>query len=89
MRKQDIEIGRSYLAKVSGKLVSVKILRASVYGGWDARNLTTGREIRIKTAGRLRRNTGEATQAAYASLEAAAGTTRERTYKSVESLFGL
>jgi len=53
MRKKDVQIGKSYLAKVSGKKVMVRILRESPYGGWDACNETTGRQVRIRTAGRL------------------------------------
>jgi hypothetical protein len=54
MRKAEIVIGRTYLAKVSGNLVGVRILGESRFGGWDARNTTTGREVRIRNAGRLR-----------------------------------
>jgi len=55
MKKKDIEIGSTYLVKISGKLAPVRILQESIYGGWNGRNKTTGRDIRIKTAGRLRR----------------------------------
>lgn len=53
MRKRDVQIGKSYRAKVSGRKVMVRILRESIYGGWDAVNENTGRQIRIRTAGRL------------------------------------
>ena len=46
MKKTDIKIGGQYIAKVSGKLVPVQILRESVYGGWDGKNTVTGREVR-------------------------------------------
>ncbi len=55
MKKHEIEIGREYVAKVSGKLAVVKILRESPYGGWEAVNRDTGRDVRIKSAARLRR----------------------------------
>jgi len=55
MRKSEVQIGGIYRAKVSGRVVSVRIVRESPYGGWDAVSTATGREIRIKTAGRLRR----------------------------------
>ena len=55
MKKRDIEIGQTYLAKVSGKLVPVRIISESPYGGWNAVNTTTGREVRIRSAARLRR----------------------------------
>lgn len=53
MKKQDIVIGGTYSANVSGNVVLVLIDAESPYGGWDATNLATGRRIRIKTAGRL------------------------------------
>jgi len=53
MVKKDVTIGATYVCKVSNKLTTVKILRESDYGGWDARNEDTGRAVRIKTARRL------------------------------------
>ena len=55
MKKSEVEIGRYYIVKVSGKLTRVKILRESPYGGWEGVNAETGRAVRIKTAGRLRK----------------------------------
>ena len=55
MKKQDVSIGATYIAKVSGVLAKVRIDRESPYGGWHGTNLTTGREIRIRGAARLRR----------------------------------
>ena len=55
MKKRDIKIGETYLAKVSGKIVPVRITNESPYGGWNAVNTTTGREVRIRSAARLRR----------------------------------
>lgn len=55
MRKKEVEIGARYTAKVSGRVVPVTIVRESMYGGWDARNEVTGRDVRIKSAQRLRR----------------------------------
>src|SRR5260370_29908690 len=55
MKKRDVKIGETYLAKVSGKLVPVRITSESPYGGWNAVNTTTGREVRIRSAARLRR----------------------------------
>jgi len=54
MKKKDVQIGGRYTAKVSGRLTVVKILGASPYGGWDGWNEKTGREVRIKSAQRLR-----------------------------------
>jgi hypothetical protein len=54
MKKHEVLIGGTYLAKVSDKLVSVRIDAENPYGGWDATNLLTGKKVRIKTAQRLR-----------------------------------
>lgn len=54
MKRNEVEIGNEYVVKVSGRLVSVKILRESPYGGWIGRNKETGREVRVRTAARLR-----------------------------------
>ena len=48
MKKRDITIGETYVAKVSGKLAPVRITSESPHGGWDAVNTTTGREVRIR-----------------------------------------
>ena len=56
MKKADVIIGQRYAAKVSGKIAHVRIVRESPYGGWDAINVATGRQVRIKTAARLRYN---------------------------------
>ncbi len=55
MKKANVGIGRAYEAKVSGTITKVRITSESIYGGWNAQNTVTGREVRIKTAGRLRR----------------------------------
>lgn len=54
MTKDKVEIGGVYTAKVSGRVVYVRITGLSRYGGWDAMNTLTGRQVRIKTAARLR-----------------------------------
>ena len=54
MKKRDVEIGGMYQAKVSGELTRIRIDSESRYGGWNGTNLRTGRQIRIKTAARLR-----------------------------------
>lgn len=56
MKQKDIKIGAIYGAKVTGKVVPVRIDRLSPSGiGWDATSLVTKRSVRVKTAGRLRR----------------------------------
>ena len=54
MRKSEIEVGRRYEVRVSGKLVTVKLLYTHPNGGWVGMNEATKRLIRFKTAGRFR-----------------------------------
>lgn len=54
MKKKDVEVGKVYVAKVSGQLTHVRLTGESPYGGWDAVNIETKRAVRIKTAARLR-----------------------------------
>lgn len=59
MRKQDVSIGGEYLARVSGLLARVRVIREHVSPisgrvGWDALNLKTGREVHVRSAARLR-----------------------------------
>ena len=54
MKKSDVHIGQQYTAKVTNKLVVVEILADNPHGGWDAKNLATGKTVRIKSAQRLR-----------------------------------
>jgi len=54
MQKQNVRIGTTYTVKVSGTLAKVRLTRESPRGGWYGTNLATGREIRIRTAARLR-----------------------------------
>lgn len=54
MKKREIQLGGVYTAKVSGRLVRVRIDSESVHGGWNATNLATGRAVRIRSAARLR-----------------------------------
>ena len=58
MLKKDVQVNGVYYAKVSGRRVKVKILADDVRGlngktVWLAKNLTTGRNIHIKSAQRL------------------------------------
>ena len=67
MKRSEVEVGKVYTAKISGKLVPVLIerdrgtrrswlntSRAERHDGWDAENVKTGRQIIIATAARLR-----------------------------------
>jgi len=53
MKKNEVKIGGVYTAKVSDKVVSVRI-NAVKGTGWSATNLATGKKIYIKSAQRLR-----------------------------------
>ncbi|MCK6458174.1 MAG: winged helix-turn-helix domain-containing protein [Phycisphaerae bacterium] len=55
MKKDQVQIGRAYVAKVSGQLARVRIDAESRFGGWEGTNLLTHRKVRIKSAQRLRR----------------------------------
>jgi len=54
MRKNQVKVGGMYVAKVSDKLVTVRIDSTHTAGGWHATNTATGKRIRIKSAQRLR-----------------------------------
>ena len=54
MQKQNVHVGTTYVVKVSGTLARVRLTREHPRGGWYGTNLATGREIRIRTAARLR-----------------------------------
>lgn len=69
MIKDQIEIGKVYIAKVSGRLCRVRVTSITKREGYgrtkattryDATNLETGREITIKSAAKLRRESPEA-----------------------------
>jgi hypothetical protein len=54
MKKQDVKIGGTYLAKVTDKVVPVRLDKENPHGGWDATNIATNKKVRIKSAQRLR-----------------------------------
>src|SRR5438552_1629462 len=55
MKKVDVSVGKNYLARISGKLTHVRLLRVNPLGGWDGINLRTGRSVRIRTGAKLRK----------------------------------
>ena len=69
MKKNEVVIGGRYLAKVSGRVVPVRITGESPYGGWDAVSEETHRAVRIRGAQRLRRPADAATREAIAGEE--------------------
>ena len=50
MKQEQIEIGKTYLARVSNNVCRVKIIRDHHYKGWIAENLSTEKETHIKSA---------------------------------------
>jgi hypothetical protein len=50
MKKSAVKVGETYLKKVSGKMVPVKITGENRRGGWDAVNTKTGRQVWVKSA---------------------------------------
>ena len=54
MKKRDVTLGQVYAVKVSGRIQPVRLVAVSPYGGWVGRNEKTGREIRIRSAAKLR-----------------------------------
>jgi len=54
MKKQQVKIGGVYSAKITDKVVPVRIDAENRNGGWDATNLKTNRKVRIKSAQKLR-----------------------------------
>ncbi len=59
MTKNEVKVGGRYVAKVSDKLVKVRIDSTHSKGGWNATNTATGKRIRIKSARRLRGAAGD------------------------------
>ncbi|HRS72263.1 MAG TPA: winged helix-turn-helix domain-containing protein [Anaerohalosphaeraceae bacterium] len=53
MKKSTIKAGEVYGAKVSGNWVKVRIIGGNPHGGWDGINLTTKKQVRIKSGARL------------------------------------
>lgn len=55
MRASQISVGAVYLAKVSGRIVKVRVETIDHKGyGYTVRNLSTNRVLRFRTAGKLR-----------------------------------
>jgi hypothetical protein len=72
MKKHEVKVGGTYLAKVSDKVVPVRLTGENPHGGWDAVNEKTGKRVRIKSAQRLRGAApkAEATDEKKAKVEA-------------------
>jgi len=63
MKKNEVQIGATYQVSVTGKLAPVKIVRENPHGGWNGVNVDTKRDVRIKSAQRLRKRIDAAPRA--------------------------
>ncbi len=54
MKKQQVQVGQLYAAKITDKVVPVRIEAEHEDGGWVGTNTQTNRKVRIKTAQKLR-----------------------------------
>lgn len=54
MKKDQVQIGQTYHAKITTKIVPVRIDAEHKDGGWTGTNTQTNRKVRIKTAQKLR-----------------------------------
>ncbi|MEX2218508.1 MAG: hypothetical protein WD749_07065, partial [Phycisphaerales bacterium] len=58
MKKDQVKIGETYTAKVSGGIATVRITEevwiGELHKGWKGVNVQTGRSVRVKSAQRLR-----------------------------------
>jgi len=70
MKQHEIEIGKTYTAKVNDKTTTVRIDDVSPHGGWTATNLATGKKIRIRSPQRLRAEAESAPRKKAAKREA-------------------
>ena len=59
MKKNEVKIGGVYTAKVSDRVVEVRVDGENARGGWNATNLVTGKKIHIKSPQRLRAPVGD------------------------------
>lgn len=79
MKKNEVQIGGVYTAKVSDKVVQVRV-DAEKGTGWSATNLVTGKAIYIKSAQRLREAVSVATDGPEITTKAPArGHTAKKT----------
>lgn len=70
MKKSDVQVGGVYTAKVSERLVPVRIDGVHSRQGWNATNTVTGKRVHIKSAQRLR---GAATPTVNPTVEIVTG----------------
>src|SRR5689334_3244588 len=59
MKKEEVEVGGTYLAKVGARSVEVKIESENAKGGWNAKSVASGKPIRLKDPKHLRPAKGD------------------------------
>ena len=72
MKKDEVKTGGIYKAKVTDKVVPVRLDAEHPSGGWEATNMITGKKIRVKSAQRLRGPASAPENAASAATTAPA-----------------
>ncbi len=85
MKKAEVKVGEMYAVKVSGNMAPVVIDEEHPNGGWVGTNQETNRQVRIKTARRLRMpwddylkgGDGDEAEADLSACNAQAGTAPE------------
>lgn len=90
MKKNEVQVGGVYTAKVSDKIVEVRIDGENRNGGWNATNLATGKKIHIKSPARLRGAAGapQRTSRKAKATQTAATTEPPATEVSQEAMPG-
>jgi hypothetical protein len=78
MKKTDVKINATYLVKVAGNLVPVRIDREHDNGGWLGTSRKTGKQIRIKSPQRLRKRLDDAAPVAAKARRASKDATDAR-----------
>lgn len=71
MKKTDVKLNATYLVKVAGNLVPVRIDREHDNGGWMGTSRKTGKSIRIKSPQRLRKRIDDVAPRAKRAAKAA------------------
>ena len=54
MKKDEIEVGATYSARVGGRTADVRIDSVNARGGWNATGVDSGKPVRIKDARQIR-----------------------------------
>ena len=70
MKQNEVKTGGLYVAKVSDRLVTVRIDSTHTKGGWNATNTATGKRIHVQSAQRLRGPAGKKAAAAKDARDA-------------------